>query len=153
MPSATGIVSDHFGEQRDRAVGMFTSIFPIGGIVGPVLGGLFVSYWSWRGIFLVNVPIGLVLIVLTARFIPASATRPTSRIDVTGILMLAGLIATGMFGITYLGSGHVPFYSPVFLGCMAGAVAPRLPVRAALARPSPRRSCPTGCCAGAASGS
>jgi EmrB/QacA subfamily drug resistance transporter len=122
MPSATGIVSDHFGEQRDRAVGMFTSIFPIGGIIGPVLGGLFVSYWSWRGIFLVNVPIGLVLIALTARFIPASATRPTSRIDVTGILLLAGLIATGMFGITYLGSGNVPFYSPVFLGCMACAV-------------------------------
>ena len=122
MPSATGIVSDHFGEQRDRAVGMFTSIFPIGGIIGPVLGGLFVSYWSWRGIFLVNVPIGLVLIALTARFIPASATRPTSRIDITGILLLAGLIATGMFGITYLGSGDVPFYSPVFLGCIACAV-------------------------------
>ena len=122
MPSATGIVSDHFGEQRDRAVGMFTSIFPIGGIIGPVLGGLFVSYWSWRGIFLVNVPIGLALIALTARFIPASATRPTSRIDVTGILLLAGLIATGMFGITYLGSGDVPFYSPVFLACMACAI-------------------------------
>src|SRR6202161_2012228 len=38
MPSATGIVADHFGDQRDRAVGLFTSIFPIGGIVGPVGG-------------------------------------------------------------------------------------------------------------------
>ena len=122
MPSATGIVSDHFGEQRDRAVGMFTSIFPIGGIVGPVLGGLFVSYWSWRGIFLVNVPIGLLLIALTARFIPSSAVRPASRIDITGILLLAGLIGSGMFGITYLGSGDVPFYSPVVLGCSACAV-------------------------------
>lgn len=56
MPSATGIVSDMFGPDRDRAVGLFTSIFPIGGIVGPVLGGVFVTYWSWRGIFLVNVP-------------------------------------------------------------------------------------------------
>jgi EmrB/QacA subfamily drug resistance transporter len=122
MPSATGIVSDHFGEQRDRAVGMFTSIFPIGGIVGPVVGGVFVSYWSWRGIFLVNVPIGLILILLTAKFIPASALRPASRIDVTGILLLAAVIATGMFGISYLGSGDVPFYSPVFLGCLACSV-------------------------------
>jgi EmrB/QacA subfamily drug resistance transporter len=122
MPSATGIVSDHFGEQRDRAVGMFTSIFPVGGIVGPVIGGLFVSYWSWRGIFLVNVPIGLLLIALTARFIPVSGSRPASHIDITGILLLAGLIGTGMFGITYLGSGDVPFYSPVFLGCSAAAV-------------------------------
>src|ERR1700744_1437027 len=60
MPSATGIVSDHFGDQRDRAVGMFASIFPIGGIVGPVVGGLFVTYWSWRDIFLINVPIGCI---------------------------------------------------------------------------------------------
>jgi EmrB/QacA subfamily drug resistance transporter len=122
MPSATGIVSDHFGEQRDRAVGMFTSIFPIGGIIGPILGGLFVSYWTWRGIFLVNVPIGIVLILLTGRFIPASALRPSSHIDVRGILLLAGAITTGMFGITYLGSGTVPLYSPVFLGGVACAV-------------------------------
>ena len=121
MPSATGIVSDHFGAERDRAVGMFTSILPVGGIVGPVAGGLFVSYWSWRGIFLVNVPIGLVLIALTAKFIPASATRPASRIDIHGIVLLAVLIATAMFGVTYLGSGQVPLYSPVFLGCEAVA--------------------------------
>ncbi len=37
-------------------------------------------------------------------------------------MLLAGLIATGMFGITYLGSGDVPFYSPVFLGCVACAI-------------------------------
>ena len=122
MPSATGIVSDHFGEQRDRAVGMFTSIFPIGGIVGPVLGGLFVSYWSWRGIFLVNVPAGLVLIALTARFIPASPLRSSSRIDLRGIFLLAALIFSGMFGITYLGIGSVPPDSAVVLGCLAGAV-------------------------------
>ena len=122
MPSATGIVSDHFGQERDRAVGMFTSILPVGGIVGPVIGGLFVSYWTWRGIFLVNVPIGIVLILATMKFIPASATRPSSRIDVRRIGLLAALIATAMFGITYLGSGDVPLYSPVFLGCEAVAV-------------------------------
>ena len=117
MPSATGIVSDHFGPQRDRAVSMFTSIFPIGGIVGPVIGGLFISYWTWRGIFLVNVPIGLLLIVLTVKFIPASGTRPASRVDIRGIALLATLLATAMFGITYLGSGQAQLYSPVFLGC------------------------------------
>jgi len=122
MPSATGIVSDHFGDQRDRAVGMFASIFPIGGIVGPVVGGLFVSYWSWRGIFLVNVPIGIVLIILTARFIPAAATRPSGRIDLTGVLLLAGLLVTAMFGITCLGSGNVRFYDPAFLVSEAAAV-------------------------------
>ena len=64
MPSATGIVTELFGKDRDRAVGLFASIFPIGGIIGPVLGGVFVTYWSWRGIFLVNIPIGITLVVL-----------------------------------------------------------------------------------------
>jgi EmrB/QacA subfamily drug resistance transporter len=117
MPSATGIVSDHFGPERDRAVGMFTSILPVGGIIGPIVGGFFVSYWSWRGIFLVNVPIGILLIALTIKFIPSSAARQTStRIDVRGVALLAILIATAMFGVSYLGSGKIPLYSPVFLG-------------------------------------
>ena len=119
MPSATGIVSDHFGAGRDRAVGMFTSILPIGGIIGPIIGGIFVSYWSWRGIFLVNVPIGILLIVLVIRFIPANSTRVASRIDARGIALLAALILAAMFGVTYLGSGRIPLYSPVFLGCEA----------------------------------
>jgi EmrB/QacA subfamily drug resistance transporter len=115
MPSATGIVSDHFGPERDRAVGMFTSILPVGGIIGPILGGIFVSYWSWRGIFLVNVPIGIILIALTIKFIPSTGRRASSRIDIHGIALLAVLITAAMFGITYLGSGNVPLYSPVFL--------------------------------------
>jgi EmrB/QacA subfamily drug resistance transporter len=123
MPSATGIVSDHFGPERDRAVGMFTSILPVGGIVGPIVGGIFVSYWSWRGIFLVNVPIGILLIALTIKFIPSSAARKSSsRIDFRGIALLAVLIAAAMFGVSYLGSGRIPLYSPVFLGAEAVAL-------------------------------
>jgi len=122
MPSATGIVADHFGAERDRAVGMFTSILPVGGIIGPIVGGVFVSYWSWRGIFLVNVPIGIALIALTVKFIPSSSVRKQSRIDLLGIILLAVLIATAMFGISYLGSGQIPLYSPVFLGSEAVAL-------------------------------
>lgn len=47
-PSATGIIVDHFGDERDRAVSLFGSIFPIGAMIGPLFGGLFVTYWTWR---------------------------------------------------------------------------------------------------------
>ena len=70
MPSASGIVADHFGRDRDKALAMFTSIFPIGGIVGPVFGGLIAQDWSWRGIFFVNVPIGTALVILAIKFLP-----------------------------------------------------------------------------------
>jgi MFS family permease len=103
MPSATGIVAQMFGRDRDRALGLFSSIFPIGGIIGPVLGGLFVTYWTWRGIFLVNVPTGILLLTLGAIFIPASPRKPDQTLDVRGVLLLGATLLSGMFGIAYLG--------------------------------------------------
>jgi EmrB/QacA subfamily drug resistance transporter len=115
MPSATGIVSQIFGANRDRAVGLFSSIFPIGGIIGPILGGVFVTYWSWRGIFLVNVPIGIVLVTLGTIFIPASPRHRDQRLDLRGVALLGATLLSAMFGIAYLGSGRSSFASPEFL--------------------------------------
>ncbi len=122
MPSATGIVADHFGPGRDRAIGMFTSILPLGGIIGPVFGGVFVTFWSWRGIFLVNVPIGIALTALAVAFIPADTPRPAGRVDVRGVALLGAMVLASMLGITYLGSGEVAVYDPVFLACEAVAL-------------------------------
>lgn len=109
MPSATGIVSDVFGDRRDRAVGMFTSIFPLGALVGPVLGGVIVTYWSWRGIFFVNVPIGLVLLAVGYRVLPASAgTGARRRIDWAGAGLLGVTLLGMMLALAELGNGAGP---------------------------------------------
>jgi len=119
MPSATGIVADHFGAGRDRALGMFTSILPIGGIFGPIAGGLFTDFWSWRGVFLVNVPIGIVLFVLAVKFVPGGAPRAASRVDMRGVALLGLMVLAAMFGVTYLGSAQISLLDPVFLVCEA----------------------------------
>jgi EmrB/QacA subfamily drug resistance transporter len=121
MPSATGIVSETFGPERDRAIGLFSSIFPIGGIIGPVLGGVFVTYWSWRDIFLVNVPTGIVLLALGSLVIPSLAKRPDRHLDVWGVALLGTTLLAAMLGIAYLGGGHSDVASPAFLGpeCVA----------------------------------
>lgn len=67
-------------------------------------------------------PIGILLIILVIRFVPASTARVARRIDVGGVALLAAAILSGMFGVTYLGSGDVPAYSPAFLGSEAVAV-------------------------------
>lgn len=77
-PSATGIIVDHFGTARDRYVGLFGSIFPVGAMIGPIFGGLFVTYASWRDVFLVNVPVGLAILILAVRFIPRD--RPIAEV-------------------------------------------------------------------------
>ena len=57
-------------------LGLFTSIFPIGGIIGPNIGGLLLEHFSWRVLFLVNVPVGLIVVPLLARQIAAYDRRP-----------------------------------------------------------------------------
>jgi EmrB/QacA subfamily drug resistance transporter len=124
-PSATGIVVDHFGDARDRAVSLFGSIFPIGAMIGPIFGGLFVSYWTWRGVFFVNVPIGVAVIVLALRYIPrdrpaAWGTHP--RMDVIGMVLLGCGLLAGMLAVSSLGERSAHVWSPAFVVPLAIAI-------------------------------
>jgi EmrB/QacA subfamily drug resistance transporter len=99
MPSAAGIVSDVFGEKnRSTAIGLFTSVFPIGGIIGPNLGGWVIDAFSWRAMFSINVPIGIVLLVAGIFILPSGG-----RVAVTGSIDLAGagLFAVGIIAVMY----------------------------------------------------
>jgi EmrB/QacA subfamily drug resistance transporter len=125
-PSATGIVVDHFGDARDRAVSLFGSIFSIGAMIGPIFGGLFVSYWSWRGVFFVNVPIGVVIIVLALRYVPrdrAGAGETYPRMDTTGMALLGSGLLAGMLAASCLGEKNAHVWSPAFMVPLAIAIA------------------------------
>ncbi|HEU0196922.1 MAG TPA: MFS transporter [Nevskiaceae bacterium] len=108
-PLSTAIAVEHFGDARDRAVSLFGSFFPIGAMIGPIFGGLFVEYWSWRGVFFVNVPVGVLVFALAWRYIPRD-TRHTphtphrrSAMDPLGMLylgvgLLGVMLAAGALG-------------------------------------------------------
>jgi EmrB/QacA subfamily drug resistance transporter len=124
-PAATGIIVDHFGDARDRAVSLFGSIFSIGSMIGPIFGGLFVSYWTWRGVFLVNVPIGVAVILLALRYVPRD--RPGAeithrRMDATGMALLGSGLLAGMFAASYLGEKHAHTFSPAFVAPLVIAI-------------------------------
>jgi MFS family permease len=117
-PSATGIVVDYFGDARDRAVSLFGSIFPIGAMIGPIFGGLFVTYWTWRGIFFVNVPFGVAVVVLALRYIPrdrSPARGSNTRMDAIGIALLGAGVLAGMFAASYLGERNAHPWSLAFV--------------------------------------
>jgi len=122
QPSAAGLIADHFGKDRDRAIGMFGAVSSGGQVVGPVVGGLLVGYLSWRWIFFVNVPIGVVLLVLTMRFIPRSLPAESTKTDVRGLLLMAAFVLAAIFGITSLGGGRTEVYDPIFLVPECGAL-------------------------------
>jgi MFS family permease len=117
-PSATEIIVDHFGNLRDRAVSLFGSIFAIGSMIGPIFGGLFVTYWTWRGVFLVNVPLGVAVIVLALRYVPRDRSRKGKthpRIDATGMALLGGGLLSGMLAVSYLTTRNAHAWSAAFV--------------------------------------
>ncbi len=103
LPTASGIVSDTFPENRATAIGLFSSIFNIGSIVGPNLGGWIVSRYSWRYVFYINLPIGLLLIVLVMILIEPSEVSSKRRTDYAGAFFMAGSILFLMFGLNFAG--------------------------------------------------
>ncbi len=124
-PSATEIIVEHFGKARDRAVGLFGSIFSIGSMIGPIFGGLFVSYWTWRGIFLVNVPIGIAVIALALRYVPPDRSRADGNhapMDAAGMALLGGGVLAGMLAVSHLAERDAQAWSPAFLILLAIAV-------------------------------
>jgi MFS family permease len=96
-------VSDYFPENRERAIGLFTSIFPIGGIIGPNLGGWVVSRYSWRYVFYINLPVGLALMALIAVLLKDSRVYSRPRIDAGGALLFSGSVLFLMFGLNLVG--------------------------------------------------
>ena len=102
LPTAAGIVSDQFPESRERAIGLFTSIFPIGGIVGPNLGGWIVSRYSWRYIFYINLPIGIGLVVLIMILLRDSKVLIRPQIDFVGASFFFGAILFLMLGLNFV---------------------------------------------------
>lgn len=116
-PSATGIIVENFGSARDKAVGLFGTIFPVGAMVGPIFGGLFVTYWTWRGIFFVNVPIGALLILCCLRFVPADREddRRKMSVDPKGMALLGVGVVALMLAISFLGEKGGSAASPLFI--------------------------------------
>jgi len=102
LPTAAGIVSDQFPENRERAIGLFTSIFPIGGIVGPNLGGWMVSQYSWRYIFYINLPIGIGLFFLILILLEDSKILSRPPIDFVGASFFFGAVLFLMLGLNLI---------------------------------------------------
>src|ERR1700722_8349304 len=101
MPIGQTIMARAAGPQRMGRVmsliGIPTLLAPI---LGPVLGGLIIDNVSWRWIFLVNVPIGVLAIVLSLRFLPSGERQDAGRLDLVGALLLSPGLAVAVYGLS-----------------------------------------------------
>ncbi|MGI9111541.1 MAG: MFS transporter, partial [Gaiellaceae bacterium] len=96
-PAALSIVTTTFaeGQERTKAMGVWSAIAAGGGAVGLLLGGILTDVFSWPWIFFVNLPVGIAAFVLSLRYVPESKDEESHKaFDVAGaITVTAGLIA------------------------------------------------------------
>ena len=93
-PVSLSIVRNTFTDARERAqaIGIWSGIFGLATVCGPVVGGVLVSEVGWRSVFWVNVPIGLAMILAARRYVPESRAARPRRVDVPGqVLMIVFL--------------------------------------------------------------
>ena len=122
IPGSLAIISASFGdERRGRAIGTWSAATTLVTIVGPVLGGFLADAGLWRGIFLINIPLGVVALVVLFFKVPESRNQQAApEIDYVG----AALASLGLAGLTY-GFISVPrlgFGAPLVLGALLGGV-------------------------------
>ncbi|MGC8487064.1 MAG: MFS transporter [Clostridia bacterium] len=93
-------------DERARASGFVGAMWGIASIVGPLLGGLLVFTVGWRGVFYVNLPLGLVALWLGARVIPPGAVQSQSpQIDWAGGLLVAAGVGLGLITLQLAQAG------------------------------------------------
>ncbi|MGB3307085.1 MAG: MFS transporter [Thermomicrobiales bacterium] len=101
MPLSLSLVSQAFPEEeRAKALGIWSAIMASGLAFGPIVGGLIVEYWSWHWIFLINVPIGIIALVLGSAVIRESKDDSGRAVtDIPGTVLVTAAIGLLTWGL------------------------------------------------------
>ena len=122
LPASLAVLTHTFPnpEERARAVSFWAGVVSLGFAAGPALGGILTTYFGWRAIFWINVPIGIVALAMVYRFIGESKEAHPRRIDLAGQASAAGALFCISYGL--IAAGSAGWGAPRVLIAFAGAI-------------------------------
>jgi EmrB/QacA subfamily drug resistance transporter len=103
FPVASAVIGDTFPpEKRGGALGLIGAVFGLAFLVGPILGGIILTITGWEWLFIINLPIALVVIIMSWRLLPTKSIRSAPPFDWAGMLVLSVLLASLAYGINQI---------------------------------------------------
>jgi EmrB/QacA subfamily drug resistance transporter len=122
FPVSIAVASSVFsGVRQSRAIGIVLGFAAIGTAIGPFVGGAFSEFWTWRGVFLINVPFCIAAIVLMLRFVEESRNEGADRhIDLLGVVTITGGLVC--ISLAFDRGEAWGWLSPATLGTLIGGV-------------------------------
>jgi len=123
MALAVTTLGDIFSpRERGRWMGLIMSVFGLGSIVGPTLGGVVTDHFGWRWIFYVNLPLGIFALAMLASTLPRVRRTGRVQIDWLGITLLVAAVVPFLIGLTWAGISY-PWGSVQVIGTLgAGGI-------------------------------
>jgi EmrB/QacA subfamily drug resistance transporter len=123
MVGAQAIIADIVPpRERGRYMGLIGSVFAVASVAGPLLGGFFVDNLSWRWVFYVNMPVGVLAVAIVALRLRLRSARSPHRIDYVGAALLSGGVGSLVL-LTTWGGNQYAWGSPTIVGLAVGGVA------------------------------
>lgn len=107
--------------QRGRYIGLLAGVWAFASVIGPLIGGFLVDRASWRWVFLINLPVGLVALVVISSVLHLPTIRRSHRIDVEGTLLLIVSVTCLLLALMWGGVDY-PWSSPTIVGLILSGV-------------------------------
>jgi EmrB/QacA subfamily drug resistance transporter len=121
MPLGQQMMAEAAGPKRmGRVMGLLGVPTMLAPILGPTIGGVIVQNASWRWIFYVNVPIGVIAVIAALRVLPRPEPQPADRLDFRGLALMATALPLITYGMAEIGSTGGFGFTKVILPCVAG---------------------------------
>ncbi len=103
FPVASAVIGDTFPpDKRGQALGLIGAVFGLAFLVGPILGGVILTIASWQWLFIVNIPIAVIVIVMSLRLLPTGHPDTRRAFDWAGMAVLGVLLSSLAFGLNQI---------------------------------------------------
>lgn len=111
VPTSLALINASYEsqEERSRAIGIWASVAGMAAALGPPLGGMLTAWFGWPAVFMVNVPVGLIGIFLTLRYVRNPVSKKSGGFDLPGQIM--GILALGLLAFSLIQAGKTGWLS------------------------------------------